>query len=227
MFIVRAVLSASPRRAGGLQTTNRSRFRRSRAFTLLEITFAVAILAMMSVAIYRFVQVNLAAIHISAEAAEADAPFDGLRDLLTAEWQSLPPGKGALLGDAYKLNDRSRDEIRWTCDAGQGLLTRYAPGIYTVAMHLQREDETSDKLVLGLIRKPKVDSSIADENESWVPLIRDVRSLQIRYFDPRINVWVERWTDAVTLPRLVKLVIERSDTSAPWELIVPLGRTPL
>jgi prepilin-type N-terminal cleavage/methylation domain len=38
-----------------------------RGFTLLEITFAVAILAMMSLAIYRFVQSNLNAIRASSE----------------------------------------------------------------------------------------------------------------------------------------------------------------
>jgi prepilin-type N-terminal cleavage/methylation domain-containing protein len=202
-------------------------FRTDRAFTLLEITFAVAILAMMSLTIYRFVQSNLQAIRISADAVAADAPFDGLRDLLTAQWQSLAGGKGALLGDSYKFNDRPRDEIRWICGPGPGLLTRYAPGDFTVVMHLQRDNDKDDKLDLGFVRKPRDDSSVTNENETWIPLIRDVRSLQIRYFDPRINVWVERWTDAVTLPRLVKLVIERNDLSTPWELIVPLGRTPL
>lgn len=221
------IAPANPSRAGSLQIMNRALFRTDRAFTLLEITFAVAILAMMSLAIYRFVQSNVQAIRLSADAIAADAPFDGLRDLLTLQWQSLPPGKGALLGDSYKFNDRPRDEIRWICGPGPGLLTRYAPGDFTVVMHLQRENDKTDKLDLGFVRKPRDDSSITNENETWIPLIRDVRSLQIRYFDPRINVWVERWTDAMTLPRLVKLVVERNDLSTPWELIVPLGRTPL
>ena len=38
-----------------------------RGFTLLEITFAVAILAMMSMAIYRFVESNLLSMRVSAE----------------------------------------------------------------------------------------------------------------------------------------------------------------
>ena len=64
------------------------------------------------------------------------------------------------------------------------------------------------------------------EDESWIPLIENVGSLQIRYFDPRFNSWVEKWMDGVHLPRLVKIAVGRNDASAPWEIIIPIGRTP-
>jgi prepilin-type N-terminal cleavage/methylation domain-containing protein len=202
------------------------RANRHRGFTLLEIIIAVAILATMAIAIYRFVQSNLGAIRASSDAVAADARYEGLREVLMAQWQSLPPGKGALLGDTFKLNDRSRDEIRWICGAGPGLMTRYAGGDYVVSLRLQSE-KNSDRYDLGLLRKPRNDSAVSDVNESWVLLIEDVSSLQIRYFDVRLNTWVERWTDAGTLPRVVKLTVGRGDTSTPWEAIIPLGRTPL
>ena len=187
---------------------------------------AVAILATMALAIYRFVQANLVAIRLSSGAIAADARYDGLREVLANEWQSLPSGRGALLGDAFKLNDRERDEVRWVCGAGPGLMTRYAAGDFVVALRLQSEKKDSDRLDLGFLRKPKDDSSLTNVNESWIPLIEDVRSLQVRYFDARLNVWVERWTDTGTLPRLVKVTVNRSD-AAPWEAIIPLGRTPM
>ena len=105
-------------------------------------------------------------------------------------------------------------------------MTRYAGGDYVVSLRLQSE-KSSDRYDLGLLRKPRNDSAVSDVNESWVPLIQNVNSLQIRYFDVRLNTWVERWTDAGTLPRLVKLTVGRGDTSTPWEAIIPLGRTPL
>ena len=188
---------------------------------------AVAILSMMALAIYRFVQSNLIAIRVSSEASAADVRYDGLGDLLTGQWQSLAPGTGALLGEPLKLNDRPRDEIRWTCGAGPRLLTRYAPGDFVVTLRLQRENEKSDRLDLGLLRKPKNDQAITAENETWVPLIENVYSLQIRYFDPRLNSWLDRWSDNLTLPRLVKVTIERREGFVPWEVIVPLGRTPM
>jgi prepilin-type N-terminal cleavage/methylation domain-containing protein len=203
-----------------------ARANRRRGFTLLEIIIAVAILATMAMAIYRFVQSNLVAIRMSSDAIAADARYDGLREVLMMQWQSLPPGKGALLGDTFKLNDRSRDEIRWICGAGPGLMTRYAAGDYLVSLRLQPE-KNSNRYDLGFLRKPRNDSAVSDVNESWLPLIDDVNSLQIRYFDTRLNTWVERWTDAGTLPRLVKVTVGRGDSPTPWEAIIPLGRTPL
>jgi prepilin-type N-terminal cleavage/methylation domain-containing protein len=202
------------------------RANRDRGFTLLEIIIAVAILATMAMSIYRFVQSNLVAIRVSSDALAADARYDGLREVLTEEWQSLPPGKGALLGDTFKLEDRSRDEVRWLCGTGPGLMTRYAAGEYVVSLRLQSEKD-SDRYDLGLSRKPRNDSAGSDASESWVPLIQDVKSLQVRYFDVRLNVWIERWTDSGTLPRLVKVTIGRGDLATPWEAIIPLGRTPL
>jgi prepilin-type N-terminal cleavage/methylation domain-containing protein len=201
--------------------------KRCGGFTLLEIMLAAAILAGMSLAIYRFVQSNILALRISSEITASDARYDALRDLLMTQWQSLAPGSGALTGEALKVNDVSRDQITWTCGAGPGLLTRYAAGDFIVSMRVRPESEKSDRADLGFLRKPQEDRSFTNVHETWVPLLENVRSLQIRYFDPRLNTWQDKWTDNVTLPRLVKVTIERKDASVPWEAIIPLGRTPL
>ena len=197
---------------------------RERAFTLLEITLAVAILATMAVAIYRFVQANLTSLRVSSETTAADARYGGLRDLLTAQWQSLPGTNAVLTGEPFKFSGRSRDEIRWTCSSGPGLLTRYAAGDFTVVMRLQPASSKSDRLDLGFLRTPNDDTGVSAK--SWVPLIENVASMEIRYFDPRFNDWVERWTEAGRFPRLVKIVIGRTDAPVPWEMLIPLGRTP-
>jgi prepilin-type N-terminal cleavage/methylation domain-containing protein len=199
---------------------------RRTGFTLLEIMLAVAILGMMALAIYRFVQSNMLSLRLSADATAADARYAGLRDLLTTQFQSLAPGSGALTGEPLKLNDRSRDELRWICGSGPGLFTRYAAGDFSVTMRLQPHDKKGDQLDLGVLRKPKDDTSFENAQESWVPLVENVQTLQIRYFDSRLNSWVDRWTDTVTLPRLVKVVVGRND-SIPWEAIIPLARTSL
>src|SRR5262249_32420192 len=142
------------------------------------------------------------------------------------QWQSLPAGRAALTGDTFKLSDRSRDEIRWICSAGPGLMTRYASGDFIVSLRLQSE-KNSDRLDLGLLRRPRNDSVTTDVEESWVPLIDNVRGLQIRYFDQQSNTWGERWNFPDRLPRLVKLTIIRGDSATPWEAIIPLSRTPL
>jgi len=195
-------------------------------FTLLEITLAVAILATMSLAIYRFVQANVTGMRFSAEQTAADARYTGLVNMLTAQWQSLPPGVGALLGEPFKLSDMPRDEITWVCSAGPGLLTRYGSGDFVVALRMRESKTVRNTYDLGVTRQAAEETG-GESPGSWFPLIENIRGIQIRYFDPRLNSWVERWTDTSTLPRLVKLDIARPDLSVPWEVIIPLGRTPL
>jgi prepilin-type N-terminal cleavage/methylation domain-containing protein len=200
--------------------------RRPRAFTLLEVTLAVAILGMMALAIYRFVSANLTAVRVSTEINETDARYEGLANLLTAQLQDLPPGQGTLAGEPYKFNGRSRDEITWICSAGAGLLTRYATGEFSVTLRL-RPIERSEQMELGIVRESDDDSNPVPENKSWVSLLTGVNSMEIRYFDPRLNAWVDRWTDRGTLPHLVRLTIDRTGSSVPWEAVLPLRRSPL
>jgi prepilin-type N-terminal cleavage/methylation domain-containing protein len=194
-------------------------------FTLLEVVLAAAIMGMLTMAIFRFVQTNIAVVQMSAAESAEDARYTGLLDLLSTELQSLPTGVGALAGDTYKFNDRQRDEIVWACSAGPGLLTRYAGGEFTVRLRLRPVKEGSDKLQLGIFRKPRTEAEGADEKETWVPLIDDISSLRIRYFDARLNAWVERWTDTGTLPKLVELLIQRP-SRPDWKAIVAIGRNP-
>ena len=204
----------------------RDRRKRFLGFTLVEIILATAILGLMAMAIFRFVQSNIIALRISATENMETARYNGLLELLTAQWQDLPTSVGALAGDTYKFNGRSRDEIVWACGAGPGLLTRYAGGEFTVRMRLRPMKEGSDRLQLGCYRKPRGDAEGENENETWVPLIDDVNGLRIRYFDTRLNAWVERWTDTGTVPRLIELIIQRP-SRPDWRAIIALGRTPL
>jgi prepilin-type N-terminal cleavage/methylation domain-containing protein len=200
---------------------------RRRGFTLLEITLAVAILAMMAMAIYRFVATNIISMRISAQENAADARYSGFINLLSTQWQQLPSGVGALTGEPFKFSDQSRDEITWICGSGPGLLTRYAAGDFLVSMRLRPVDEKSGQMEIGFMRKPSDTPEGETEGQSWVSVLDGVTGLQIRYFDPRLNVWVEKWTDTMVMPRLIKLVINRPDRPEPFESIIALGRTPL
>lgn len=202
-----------------------NRRRRGAAFTLLEISLAVAILAMMSLAIYRFVQTNLLAMRVASDNQVEDATYTGLIKLLTAEWQNLPPGVGALTGEPLKTNDINRDEVTWISTAGPGVLTRYASGDYTVGLRVRPAEKGSNLLQLGFVRRMRTAEG-NDTPESWVPLITGVLFLQVRYFDPRLNSWIDRWTDTSRLPTLVKVIIGRPNFRVPFETNIALGRTP-
>ena len=204
-----------------------ARLRGRAAFTLLEITLAVTILALMSMSIYRFVQSNMLAMRISADQNASEARYQGFLNLLTQQWGELPAGVGALVGEPFKQNNVSRDEITWVCGAGPGLLTRYATGDFTVSLRVRPMAKAADKLEIGIARRARGRADSGDEAESWVPLLTEVRSFEVRYFDPRLNSWVERWTDTATLPRLIRLSVGRPDRAVPWDAVIALGRTPL
>jgi prepilin-type N-terminal cleavage/methylation domain-containing protein len=197
-----------------------------RAFTLLEVTLAVVILGMMALAIYRFVSANLVAMQASAALNEDNAQYAGLANLLAEELQDLPPGQGILSGEPFKFEARSRDEMTWICSAGPGLLTRYASGEYSVTLRL-RPMPKGNRMQLGIVREPQDDGDSSGENQSWIPLIASLNSIEIRYFDSRLNAWVDRWTDNTTLPCLVRLTIDRAGSKVPWEAVLALRRTPL
>ena len=200
-----------------------------RAFTLLEITLAMAILGMMALAIYRPSGVegfDPRKMQVSATMDANNARYSGLASLLTEQLQDLPPGQGTLMGEPYKFENRSRDEMTWVCPAGPGLLTRYAVGEYSVTLKL-RPMEKGNRLELGLLRESEDDGNPVPDNQAWITLLANLNSMEIRYFDPRLNAWVDRWTDRGTLPHLVRLTIDRAGGAVPWEAVLPLRRTPL
>src|SRR3954463_10148599 len=147
----------------------RKRERRG-AFTLIEIVMAVAILAMMSLAIYRFVNTNVTALRISSENNAIDAQYSGFESLLSAQWQSLSPGIGALLGEPLKISDRSRDEITWICGPGPGLLTRYASGEYRVSLRVRPMEKSRDEMEIGVMRSPADQNEGGENDQNWLPL---------------------------------------------------------
>src|SRR5437667_11557189 len=94
---------------------SRLNIQNSSGFTLIEIMLAVGILGIMSVAIFRFVQSNMTALYVSSDTAAAAAQYDGLRELLTGEWQILTPFRATITGEPCTLADRGRDAGRWSC----------------------------------------------------------------------------------------------------------------
>ncbi|MFN2475579.1 MAG: prepilin-type N-terminal cleavage/methylation domain-containing protein [Chthoniobacterales bacterium] len=206
--------------------TARNRRHRVGGFTLLEITLAVAILAMMSMAIYRFVATNLTALRISAEANVVDATYGGFLNMLSTQWQSLPPGVSAMSGESLRLNDRWSDQVTWVCGAGPGLLTRYAAGDYRVSLRIRPAKKGDAKLEIGIARKPFSDAADDISNESWVPLLSNVQDLHVEYYDPQVSTWVPQWQQQ-QLPHLVRVIIGRLDSAVPWEVVIPIERTSL
>ena len=99
-------------------------------------------------------------------------------------------------------------------------------GEYDVTLRL-RPIPKSNLMELGVSRQADEENDAGRRPKTWVSLIEDVKSMEIRYFDPRLNAWVDRWTDHGTLPHLVRITLQRGGQSVPWEAVIPLRRSPL
>jgi len=199
------------------------RLLRKRAFTLLEVMLAVAILALIAVSIFRFVMATVTAVQVSSEQIRDTVLMEAFSHYLREQMQALPPGRqGAIIGEAHRFDGVSTDELRWVCGPGPGLFTRNASGEWFSTLTIQRA-KLGKGYVLGL-RRQDVD---ARTEPSWLPLLGGINAFEVRYFDPRAMAWMEKWTDNLVRPALVRIKLWRSVSPDPYEVVYPLPVVPL
>ena len=90
----------------------------------------------------------------------------------------------------------------------------------------------STEIELGLRRRPSDpnDQTIAkelnrgggDAKYNWLPLIRPMAALEVRYFDGRLNAWTDAWTDPNRRPDLVRVRLWKRADDAPVEAVLPV-----
>lgn len=195
---------------------------RRSAFTLLEVMLAVMVMALVAFAIYRFVEVDLQAIKIATDDTTQKNAVQALVAVLQREFCSLPAGEtNALLGEAHEFGGKESDQVAWLTQAGNGLFTQAAEGQWKVTLIL-RPEEKENTCTLGLLRQLP-DNSSKDEN--WLPLLPKVDALEIRYFDQRLNTWVEKWSDGQNRPSLVQVRIWRAGQTVPYQAVIEMPPT--
>jgi len=196
---------------------------RRRAFTLLEVMLAVIVLALITLTLYRFVDTALTTIRLSTEYTARKSAMQNLVAVLESEFTNLPPTQpGALIGQAHMFSDKSSDEVTWLTNAGNGLFAMDADGLWKVSLEL-RPQEKSASFTLGLVRE--LPDNKDTRAEHWLPLMRDVDALEVRYFDHRLNVWLEKWSDQMVRPNLVRIRIWRMNETDPYETVIELPPT--
>jgi prepilin-type N-terminal cleavage/methylation domain-containing protein len=193
-------------------------------FTLLEVMLAVMIMALVTFSIYRFVEVNLQSIKVETDDSMQKGAVQALVAVLQEEFCNLPQAQsGALMGDAHKFNGKASDEVEWLTQAGNGLFTQAAEGPWKVTLILRPQDKTNT-YTLGLLRQLP-DNKSKDLN--WLPLLPNVDAIEVWYYDPRMNSWIEVWKDVQTRPSMVKVRIWRTDQATPYETVIALPPTRL
>ncbi len=193
---------------------------------MLEVMLAVMVMALVAVSIYRFVVTDLQAIKISTDDTTRKDAVLALVAVLQEEFCNLPAGQpNAFAGEAHKFNEKASDQVEWLTQAGNGLFTEAAQGQWRVTLMLRPQGKTNT-YTLGLLRQLP-DNSRSNIEGHWLPLLEDVDAIEVRYFDPRLHAWLEKWSDGQSAPSLVRVRIWRTNQTAPYEAVIELPPTKL
>jgi prepilin-type N-terminal cleavage/methylation domain-containing protein len=195
---------------------------RKHGFTLLEVMVTVFIMALLTISIYRFIEGCLTAISFSRDQSSKAASVQGLVSIAQHQLTQLRQGQpGVLTGFPHKYNNVPSDEITWICSAGNGMLTRFAAGDYEVTLILLTDQKTGTSQI-GMRRRPARSNS---KESHWMPLLNNVKGFEVRYYEPRLSAWLEKWTDPNTLPTLVRFRIWQADSEEPYESVLKVPVT--
>ena len=204
-----------------------------RGFTLLEVLIATLVISLLAFTLFRFVSTHLLAMKTMTEVQAERESVQAVVRLLQTQLADLPRRQtGVLLGNPLKLHELPSDEIIWRTHAGQGVLTAAAPGEYRVTMTVQPVEGAASEYELGLRREPiTVEARTIEDffargsgsnKYNWVSLVRPMAGFEVRYFDPRLNAWLDRWTDQTARPLLVRVRLWKNADEAPVEAILPV-----
>ena len=228
------------------------------AFTLIEIMLAMAIMAVICGTIYQFTGTTVRVANVATGIDTRAQSLGGLRRLLAAQFAALPSGESQpLIGAAGDGKDGRRDTVQMRCLAGNNMLTPDARGPYAVTLEVRNlsGDKGPASLVLnrepwmtdaekaaggtsGAFQLPAVSAGgvrtsgagglSGSRPAGWVRLLDGVRSLELSYFDPRLNAWIDKWNDPAMTPALVRVRLAMEDGGAPYEFVekVPGGGVP-
>ena len=175
---------------------------------------------MITITLHRFLAANLTAIRLTQEVSDDRHSAVALIRAVEAEMHDLPPRvNGAIQGRAHKFNDLESDELQWYCKGGNGLFTKAAEGEWYTTLTIQPASKTSRELEIGL-RRRLIDAKESDY--SWLPLLKNVSALEVRYFDKRLGPggWLKDWTDKNARPSLIRIKLWREADEPPIEAVI-------
>lgn len=214
---------------------SRTHSHRARGFTLLEMMLALAITALMVFVVYRFVSAHLAVMAASSEIEDERETLNSLVNFIQAQMNGLSPDDdGGIAGKALKFRGLPSDELTWRTAAGPGMLTTAAPGDFFITLAIQPVTERSSDLELGLRRAPVPENKAkldlkrggSGGRYDWVPLVRPMAAVEIRYFNSVSHSWTDNWTVGTQRPSVIRVRLWRhaEDTPLEAEIQVPSAR---
>jgi type II secretion system protein J len=195
----------------------RRRRRQPAGFTLLELTLALGVTAMLALSLYKSLGVCLQARRSATATVENTRAASIAMELICRDFESVPPPTG-LLSQSFIATRQlgptgEADFVDFFTIGADGVEPRqpFDEGVRQIELAL-RTDVTPPVLVRRIIRNlmPRVQTEPEEEI-----LCRNVRSLTLRYFDG--YEWLEEWDSTVVgnvLPMAVQVILELEDPTA-------------
>jgi general secretion pathway protein J len=218
---------ARGRQAAAIIESRRCAPSRSRGFTLLELTIALVLLALMATVLYGALGFAGTSWDRGEAKAEASAGMRLTQEFLRGQLESQHPLRMRKMAEFPLLFGGERDELHYAASLPARVA---AGGIWFYRLSVARDGERSP-LVLERV--------VPDVNAARVPdftepersiLAQDIEEVRIGYYGRDANAsnadepsWRDRWDDAQRLPLLVRIDVTPKH-GAPWPTLVVAPR---
>ncbi|MEO7931886.1 MAG: hypothetical protein ABIT76_01885 [Chthoniobacterales bacterium] len=194
------------------------------AFTLIEVVLGVLILGLLAGVLFTLVESTIgAAAQLSIKQGQTQE-LNGLIEICRETFATLD-GRAQFTstvkpatGGGYVQELRIEDGPLAFSWQGNGTET----GITTVSPRPQ----ANGLLAFCLLHEPDADST---ENDSklapkpkWFVLVRDLKKLEWRFFDPRAATWRKEWEEGGVRPSMVELVIQSPASPEETRVVFPM-----
>lgn len=208
-----------------------SKINKRRAFTLIEVIFAVMILALLAGVLFKLVQGTLeAAVDLNIKQSQ-NQELNGLAEVCRQTFQTLDgstqftaqvkPATGG--GYVQEISIRNAPlAFAWTGSGLEQGTTLIAPrpqanGLLAFCLQHQIEEDPT-------VADPTEarQSAAQDATPKWFVLVRDLKKMEWRFFDPRAREWRKEWQEPTFRPSMLELTLNSSATGEDLRLVFPM-----
>jgi len=190
----------------------RTRPRGRRGFTLLEVVLAVAILALLAGGVTGIVRMALSSTAEIEETESRTRAFAAFFELCERSFSSLPAGAS--------ISRTASPAEGFASALPAEVVFREAPAAFAIDDHdlffgeiaLAVRPQPDGDLVLGTSYR-RIDRQTGQTvpPDRWIPLLRNLRSVEWSFYDFRTGKWQAGWTDTAQRPGLVRVTIAPAD----------------
>jgi general secretion pathway protein J len=201
---------------------------RQRGFTLLELTIALTLLALLSAVLFGSLRLAGRSTDSGEAKVESAASMRLAQDFLRSNLEAQHPLRMRKINEWPILFRGTRDELRYTAD----LPPRVAGGgIWYYRLAVRSEDSRSPLILERLIPDLSADTVPEFANADRSVLAENIAELTLAYYgrdaDAALSVeptWRDHWDNAQQLPMMIRVDV-RPKQGPPWPTLYVSPRT--